>query len=384
MKKRILSCMLAGTLVLTCVVACGKTDNEPSKDNDTQVKQEETVEDVKDAEETVVEDTATEESEEETEKEVAKVTAGKQVSTKAPAAKTDDVTVDTSSTITVVGSTSADHIQVGTEESESESEGTYTESAFAELFVSNKSLTATATKIFGKGIPSFVSEAREDGWKVATQGGYTDGTYHYQAFIVAPSNFTTDASVEVNNKVFIVKYDMSGNIVDQSEVLSLNHANDITYNSKLGYYVVCHAKPEYQISYLDPETLEIVDTFEIAYKVFSIDYNEASDRYIVGIKGGQTFRVLDGDFNPISPLYAPTSSTIGYTTQGVACDDDFVYFVLYKSNVITVYDWDGNFVTLIDTGIASNKEPENISVVDGKIYVGCGQSGVTLYELSFN
>lgn len=60
----------------------------------------------------------------------------------------------------------------------------------------------------------------------------------------------------------------------------LDHACDITYNSELGYLVVAHGIPNVStISYIDAETLELVDTFKISQKVYGVAYNAANNNY---------------------------------------------------------------------------------------------------------
>ena len=104
----------------------------------------------------------------------------------------------------------------------------------------------------------------------------------------------------------------------------------------------------------------------------------------MGLSGGQTFAIWDSNFNEIAGPFEPTGLTEGYVTQGVSCNDDFVFFVLYKDNVITVYDWDGNFITLIKLNDISSvlEEPENISIVNDEIFVGCAASeGMKVYKV---
>ena len=214
------------------------------------------------------------------------------------------------------------------------------------------------------------------------QGGCTDGKYYYQAFIEKD-----EMEGELNNNCVIVKYDMkSKKVVATSEPMQLNHTNDMTINTKLGYLVVCHNAPSQNlVTYINIETLELVDTFAIDYFIYSIDYNAARDMYVTGLVGTKTFRILDADFHAVSDVIEPTKRSNSSTTQGGACDDDYIYFVLYNPNIITVYDWDGNFVTLIelDTVIAPDKyEPESLTVIDGEIYVGCGQNKATVFKLS--
>ena len=211
------------------------------------------------------------------------------------------------------------------------------------------------------------------------QGGCIKDGYYYQAFILKDS-----ANNEKNNTVMIAKYEIeTGKFIKSSNSLPLNHCNDITYNSKRGCFVVCHNNPyRTKVSLLDPDSLKVIETIDIGNSIYSIDYNASRDCYVVGFSGGQTFGVLNSEFKPVSGPFDPTTRTKGYTTQGVTSDDRYIYFVLYKENVITVYDWDGNFVTLIELAVGS-VEPESIAIVRNEIYVLCGASGKgILYKLS--
>ena len=103
---------------------------------------------------------------------------------------------------------------------------------------------------------------------------------------------------------------------------------------------------------------------------------------MVGLSGGQDFAIWNSNFEEIKGPFKPTTLTEGFITQGVACDDDHIMFVLYKENVITVYDWEGNYVSLINLKDIPEEveEPENISIVDGKIYITCaGPEGAKVY-----
>ena len=204
--------------------------------------------------------------------------------------------------------------------------------------------------------------------KAWPQGGYTDGKYYYQAFIVKDT-----ASNEANNTVTIVKWDMENGVpIKEASNAVLNHANDITYNPNLNLFIVCHNKPFLsKVAFVDPETLEVVGYKMLAYDIYCIDFNAERNEYVVGVCGGPTIRILDENLNHKRGPYEPTRRTNGYVLQGVACDENYIYFNLYKENVITVYDWNGNFITLIKLDVGSI-EPENISVVNDVIYVACG------------
>ena len=208
---------------------------------------------------------------------------------------------------------------------------------------------------------------------ITPQGGCTDGAYFYQVYIFAQIN-------QFLNTCRVVKYNLAtGECVKQSELLQLNHANDMTYNSKKNCLVIAHNAPVANcITCLDPDTLEVVDHFSIDYFIFSIDYNEATDQYVIGLASSQTFCILNSDFEAVTEVFVPSERTEACITQGMAMDDEFIYFVLYKPNVVSVYDWDGNFVTLIELNEIAPLfyEPENISVTDGVMYIGCGCNGM--------
>lgn len=201
------------------------------------------------------------------------------------------------------------------------------------------------------------------------QGGYTDGKYFYQAFINVDKE-----SEEADNDACIIKYDMENRevVAQSAEYAKLNHANDIAYNSKEDYFVVsnCHYNPDI-VTILDPEDFSVIETVQLEMNISAIAYNESRDCYVVELSGVQQFCFLDSEFKQTSEIFEPDSCTEGYVTQGICTDDEYIYFSLYRENVIGVYDWEGNFVTLIELDLPSDEyEPENISVVGNDIYIG--------------
>ncbi len=226
------------------------------------------------------------------------------------------------------------------------------------------------------------------------QGGCNDGEYFYQAFINKDK-----ASNEENNICYIVKSKPDMNTATNDTVLvsgrlSLNHANDITYNSRTHELIVAHNNPNRTtLSVVDPDTLTVKRTLTIPYLIYSITYSPERDIYMVGLAGGQTMRYLSAEFTEIqgSKIFSPTNDTKDYVTQGICSDEIFVYHTLwnpkgsvenYDVNVIAVYDWYGNFVCLIGTEI--ELESENISVMDGELYICAANagSGAYLYKIT--
>ncbi len=203
------------------------------------------------------------------------------------------------------------------------------------------------------------------------QGGASDGKYYYQAFV------NPHGDTELTT---LAKFDIKANkILERLSDLELDHCNDITYNSKLKQFVVCHNTPNFStVSFLDGTTLEVVATKKIGYEIFSIEYNQDKNQYVVGLSGSQSFRILDADFNPVAGPFQPTSKTEGCTNQCATTDGDYIYFLFYKPNLIAVYDWSGNFVSIIDIGINNDTmEPESMVFLNGKLYINFG----TFYQL---
>ena len=209
------------------------------------------------------------------------------------------------------------------------------------------------------------------------QGGIFVGRYYYQCFL--KRDFETN---EEHNIVKIVKYDtVDKKTVLVSQELSLNHANDIAYNRKLKCLIVVHNNPNRtKISFVDTKTLTVIREENVPMNIFCMDYNEDKGLYVVGLSGGQNFAFLDENFNQVGITEYPTGRTYNCTTQGVTCDDDFIYFVLYNENLISVYDWQGEFVTVIKLDVG-DIEPENITVRDDNIYVGCANFGLTVFSV---
>lgn len=231
-------------------------------------------------------------------------------------------------------------------------------------------------------VPSSVEEVFSYNYPAnasSAQGGCTDGKYYYQIFI----ELTGDD--ELTNKCTIRKYDLTtGELLQESEPLQTNHSNDITYNSKLDCLVIVHNKPCYScVTYVDKDSLEHIETVPTDFSFVSMDYNASKDKYVAGLAFTQNFRILDADFNSVSDVIAASTRTKSSTTQGVGSDDEFIYFSFYNPNKVAVYDWDGNFVTIIETGLEA--EPENISVINGEIYITSARNGrgtATVHKLS--
>ena len=196
------------------------------------------------------------------------------------------------------------------------------------------------------------------------QGGCTDGTYFYQAFL------SLDESV-----ARICKRNIATGEAQWSEELSLGHANDMTYNTKTDKLIVYNNADGYKATIINPETLVVEENVTLPVSISSIAYNEERNVYVV--RSGSKYKILDANFalsgDPdinVSPI---VSSLV---KQGTSCDDKFIYSILcnssYSYNVVAVHDWYGNYVGLIDFAFPGNYEPENVDVLDGELIVlGC-------------
>lgn len=324
---------------------------------------------------------------------------------------------------------------------------------------STASVTATQIATLSRDTESDTTSCYTQG--ACTDGTYFYQAFVRQADGAEVNNDTDDrvyiAKYEMSGE------ETSKEPVLQSGSLDLHHANDITFNKDLSYtgdatksglLVICHNSPyRDRVSFVDPDTLEFVNpnnitdvngtaiswgewvlakeatyiqlgkqtiTYEWTWngwlpervevvtteslKLFSMEYNAAHQQYVVGIAGGgQTYRILDASFNDVyDKAFDPIDTDItAFTTQGVAADDKYIYFVFYNpttdgsnitynnhtGHVIAVYDWQGNPVRVInvatENGIPVTKEPENISIYNNVFYIGVGGTdSLNLYQLN--
>ena len=222
-----------------------------------------------------------------------------------------------------------------------------------------------------------------------TQGGCRVGNYHYQSFIK-----TDKESNEANNITYVGKFDLTtGETVLYSDLLDLNHANDITYNAKTNELVIVHNAPRAKmLTCLDPDTLTVTRRLELPTSAYAITYSAARDRYMIGVSGSKDLLPVSPDMQKLAQKpYKATPSADRCTTQGICSDDTFVYCVLWDSkykvspqmqNRITVYDWYGNYVGTINITV-DKLEPENVSVENGTFFVLAASSkGGKIYRIT--
>lgn len=212
------------------------------------------------------------------------------------------------------------------------------------------------------------------------QGGCFDGRYYYQVYdkIVAYGK-------EYENEDVVVKFDtQTGQVVAESAPLAMNHANDMTYNSKTGEIIVCNCMGRKdKITRLRASDLAFISEDTIQLELDGIDYCPSRDQYACLLGGGQRMAIMDANFRQVGDRLDPTTLTSGWTTQGICCDDEFIYCSLYNPSAITVYEWSGAYVCTIMLPVANNSgEIENLTVIGHDIYMGIGAGQVSVHKMT--
>lgn len=220
----------------------------------------------------------------------------------------------------------------------------------------------------------FISETTHLGWvcKLAdmeghtvVQGGCTDGTYMY----VCMENQAGDYDHSSKHSTIICKLELAtGNLVAMSEPLKLDHSNDMAYNSKTGELIVVHCGNENgrnrTLSFLDPQTLTLLRTRDGILKrgTYALAYNESRDQYVAADSG---LTVCNASF-----IYQKENSSYcdGHTSQGIDCDDDYVYSVLTGDGedgvddkcfgYLAISTWEGQLVAFCRIPLPSGEENE--------------------------
>lgn len=205
--------------------------------------------------------------------------------------------------------------------------------------------------------------AGSDGFS-AHQGSCTDGEYVY----VILENKTYADETGSGMAVRIAKINMATwEVVAQSQPLRLDHGNSMCYNPKLDQLVVVHYyESPNDVSFVDPDTLEVVGRKTLDVTVGAIAYNESRDQYVIGMVGNSApFAILDADFNQIA---YHDGNYIGLGTQDVDCDDDYIYVGNSGlTNVVKVYDWNGQYQGIYQT--APLGELESMFNYGGAYYI---------------
>jgi hypothetical protein len=157
----------------------------------------------------------------------------------------------------------------------------------------------------------------------------------------------------------------------------------MTYNSKLDQLVVAHYRPGNMVSFVNPDTLELIETKELDFEISNIGYNATYDKYVASA-GRMPFYILDSEFNQL--LYVKGEG-IDAAVQGIDCDDDFIYIgnSLQEKGyeTIRVYDWNGEYKYAYRIG--SGQEQEAIFHHGDTFYITfyTGNGG-TIYEIKYD
>ena len=221
------------------------------------------------------------------------------------------------------------------------------------------------------------------------QGSCTDGTYAYYLMYNRRA---------VNCKVVKVKRS-NLKVVKVSGVLNVAHGNDMTYDKHKKRLVIVHSTgidPK-RLTSVNPKTLKVIGSKHVqiprklaggskadaarATAFNGIAYSSGRKQYAVLLSHTYNFVVLDPDLNPVR--YIKVSKKNNYLPQGIDATDDYIMLAQspksskQKYNIITVYDWDGNYISKIN--VKKGCEIESIYHVGSKYYAGFYRSYYKTY-----
>lgn len=187
------------------------------------------------------------------------------------------------------------------------------------------------------------------------QGGCTDGKYAYFCLL--------DKATSAGG-CSIFKYDMSDwSLVKANYNVQVGHGNSLCYVDSRNQLMAVNYSSSMEVQFLDPETLEVVDSKMLPFETYCATYNAEKDMYVFGVKAAKKFYILDGAFNLVNN--ADIKTTAG--DQSAYCDDAYIYFLYHDPNCVVVYDWDCNYVNTIY--LDTTTEVESGFLADGKTYI---------------
>lgn len=192
------------------------------------------------------------------------------------------------------------------------------------------------------------------------QGGClsNDGKYYYCSLITAGGG--TEKGIIQKYSIGSVSDFSTWGYVTSSNELDISHANDMQYFNDKIYLCNTNANPT-QIMVINPTTLIVENSIDIAYGATAITYNIKLNQFITRRKTARgIFDFYDINFNY---LKSTEVSGITYdTVQGIDSDNDYIYELCSNEsfgNSIVVYDLKGNFIKRIGSNIMC--EIENMS-----------------------
>ena len=222
-----------------------------------------------------------------------------------------------------------------------------------------------------------VGHIKKDGNFKIMQGGCVNGEYGWFAMINTADYDKQAAGVYI----YKVKYG-TWEVIARSDVLMLDHANDITYLPETNQIAVAHCYVDGQkISLINADTLKIEGTLRSDEGAFySVSYNADKKEFVCGT-GKTNMLHFSADMKKKSLRNTETTTL---TTQGICSDSSHVFHVLYAGSAAKAGTEPFNmiFVNSYLSGVLENRirlsvydqEPENISIVNGEFIIGCNNS----------
>ena len=210
------------------------------------------------------------------------------------------------------------------------------------------------------------------------QGGCFNGEKYYQSLITKNEEYGR----------IMMKNVVTGETMFSEPMSGVGHMNDMDYNPDLNEVLVANGS---KIMIFDGDTLEYKRTeMSNVSASASLAYDPIGHKYIVGY---YQFKESISDATVKQFGHSSEVNLGNYNAkQGSGSDGCYVVSLLahskggrdggYNCHVV-VYDMDGNYLGLVDVYIKGGLEPENVSVVDGVLYIGTctSQPVATLYKV---
>jgi hypothetical protein len=239
---------------------------------------------------------------------------------------------------------------------------------FGEAISKGKSLGAHITEVF---------KYSGQGGFGSSQGATSDGEYVYIAIKKKEGGTETDKIVKVDAKTW--------EVVQVSEELYLDHANDMTYDFAGGQLAVVNMVGGV-ISFIDTESLTVTKSPSHPFFTSAIEYIEENGQYL--LRAGNGFIYTDGELNQISShtVSGYPAELDKYTGQGMYADSKYLYIPRSPTagladNIIIVCDSEGKYLTTVT--LATKMESETIFTIGKQFYVSFNKSCNVICEMEF-
>ena len=172
-------------------------------------------------------------------------------------------------------------------------------------------------------------------------------------------------------------------IIASYEGIKAGLTNDLVYVASKNQIIAVHnGNASQKISIYNASDMSLVKTVTLSFNIYSMTYDSANNRYLVGVSSGYSYAYLDLDFNKTGEI--ALSKSFSNTRQGANLSDDGLSLILSGSNMAAWYSSNGTFIGSVALSMCSGSTQSICNIGDTYYILSSTSSGAScLYKATF-